>query len=111
MQGLVLALNEKFKQMENMMKKVEEKSLVWVGEEQTEKQTRYRCLMLTVKYGPKEFSVLSKFSLWGQKDKASSAQVSSQEGGWEVSQAPVRLGLLPELLIITSLPLQELTGP
>lgn len=49
MQALVLALKEKFKQMENMLKKVEEKSLVWVGEEQTEKQTRSRCLTLTVK--------------------------------------------------------------
>ena len=37
LQALFLTLKEKYNETENMLEKVEEKSLAWVGEAQTEK--------------------------------------------------------------------------
>lgn len=88
------------------------KIVVWAREARTEnnrKKSRADDSSLVVRFGPIASSLFSLFALLCWWNEAHSAGVSSQEGTWEVLQAPVGLGSVPQEPSIASLPFQEAT--
>lgn len=109
LQTLFLVLEDQYKYT---LKKVEEKSLFGQEKQEqkrTEKKSRADDSSLVVRFGPIASSLFSLFALLCWWNEAYSAGVSSQEGTWEVLQAPVGLGSVPQEPSIASLPFQEAT--
>lgn len=92
-------------------KKVEEKSLFGreARTEKNRKKSRADDSSLVVRFGPIASSLFSLFALLCWWNEAHSAGVSFQEETWEVLQAPLGLGSVPQEPSIASLPFQEAT--
>lgn len=77
--------------------------------EKNRKKSRADDSSLVVRFGPIASSLFSLFALLCWWNEAHSAGVSFQKETWEVLQAPLGLGSVPQEPSIASLPFQEAT--